>query len=187
VDATEGALQLEPRTAEIPVAGLGESKQRTTTMDMERTELARHRAEPEPVLVVDDEHGVRDLMARWLRLSGYAIVTCATAEEAIERVKTDGVAVALVDIHMPGHDGHWLTEQLRRGSPDIAVIMVTGLLDVAAACTSLQHGIIDYLVKPFSRERLREAVQRGFDWRRTASNGTGARSSTPRPRSCART
>ena len=137
-------------------------------MDMERTEVARHKAEPEPVLVVDDEHGVRDLMARWLRLSGYSIVTCATAEEAIDRVRTDGVAVALVDIHMPGHDGHWLTEQLRRGSPDIAVIMVTGLLDVAAACTSLQHGVIDYLVKPFSRERLREAVQRGFDWRRTA-------------------
>ena len=136
--------------------------------DMERTDFVSPRTEPEPVLVVDDEHGVRDLMARWLRLSGYSIVAAATADEAIERVQRDSIGVALVDIHMPGHDGHWLTEQLRRRSPDIAVIMVTGLLDVSAACTSLQHGVIDYLVKPFGRDRLREAVQRGFDWRRTA-------------------
>lgn len=136
--------------------------------DMERTDFVSPRTEPEPVLVVDDEHGVRDLMARWLRLSGYSIVAAATADEAIERVQRDSIGVALVDIHMPGHDGHWLTEHLRRRSPDIAVIMVTGLLDVSAACTSLQHGVIDYLVKPFGRDRLREAVQRGFDWRRTA-------------------
>jgi response regulator RpfG family c-di-GMP phosphodiesterase len=136
--------------------------------DMERTDFVSSRTEPEPVLVVDDEHGVRDLMARWLRLSGYSIVAAATADEAIERVQRDSIGVALVDIHMPGHDGHWLTEQLRRRSPDIAVIMVTGLLDVSAACASLQHGVIDYLVKPFGRDRLREAVQRGFDWRRTA-------------------
>jgi cyclic di-GMP phosphodiesterase len=138
-------------------------------MDIERTEVIVPRTETEPVLVVDDEHGVRDLMARWLRMSGYSIFAAATADEAIERAQREHVAVALVDIHMPGHDGHWLTEQLRRRSPDVAVIMVTGLLDVSAACTSLQHGVIDYLVKPFGRDRLREAVQRGFDWHRTAT------------------
>ncbi len=46
--------------------------------------------------------------------------------------------------------------------------MVTGLLDVSAACTAFNTALIDYLVKPFGRDRLREAVQRGFDWRRTA-------------------
>jgi response regulator RpfG family c-di-GMP phosphodiesterase len=121
-----------------------------------------------PVLVVDDEHGVRDLMVRWLRLSGYASFAAATAEEAVERIQHEPIAVALVDIHMPGHDGHWLVEQLRRQSSDVAVIMVTGLLDVSAACTSVQHGLIDYLVKPFSRDRLREAVQRGFEWHRAS-------------------
>jgi response regulator RpfG family c-di-GMP phosphodiesterase len=69
---------------------------------------------------------------------------------------------------MPGHDGFWLTEHLRISKPDVAVIMVTGMLDVGNACNSLQHGIIDYLVKPFTRDRLREAVQRGFDWHHDA-------------------
>jgi response regulator RpfG family c-di-GMP phosphodiesterase len=122
----------------------------------------------DPVLVVDDEPGVRDLMVRWLRLSGYPISAAGTAEEAIARLQHETIGVALVDIHMPGHDGHWLAEQLRRASADIAVIMVTGMVDVSAACNSLQHGIIDYLVKPFTRERLREAVQRGYDWHHDA-------------------
>ncbi len=122
----------------------------------------------DPVLVVDDEPGVRDLMVRWLRLSGYAICAAGTADEAFARIQHETIGVALLDIHMPGHDGHWLAEQLRRRSPDIAVIMVTGMVDVSAACNSLQHGIIDYLVKPFTRDRLREAVQRGYDWHHDA-------------------
>lgn len=130
--------------------------------------LAGHQTVLDPVLVVDDEHGVRDLMVRWLRMTGYPVSPAATADEAFERVQHEDIAVALVDIHMPGHDGIWLAEQLRRRSPDIAVIMVTGMLDVGGALNSLQHGIIDYLVKPFTRDRLREAVQRGFDWHHDA-------------------
>jgi putative two-component system response regulator len=132
------------------------------------THLAGHQTVIDPVLVVDDEHGVRDLMVRWLRMTGYPVFAAATADEAFERIQHETIGVALVDVHMPGHDGFWLTEQLRRRSPDIAVIMVTGMLDVSGACNSLQHDIIDYLVKPFTRDRLREAVQRGFDWHHDA-------------------
>src|SRR5262245_52334934 len=107
-------------------------------------------------------------MVRWLRMTGYSVSAAATADEAVERLQREPIAVALVDVHMPGHDGFWFTEQLRRASPDVAVIMVTGMLDVGNACNSLQHGIIDYLVKPFTRDRLREAVQRGFDWHHDA-------------------
>jgi putative two-component system response regulator len=132
------------------------------------SQLAGHPTVIDPVLVVDDEHGVRDLMVRWLRMTGYPVFAAATADEAFERIQHEIIGVALVDVHMPGHDGFWLTEQLRRRSPDIAVIMVTGMLDVGSACDSLQAGIIDYLVKPFTRDRLREAVQRGFDWHHDA-------------------
>jgi putative two-component system response regulator len=69
---------------------------------------------------------------------------------------------------MPGRDGLWLAEQLRRQSPDTAVVMATGVRDVGSAVTSLRHGVIDYLMKPFGRDRLREAVQRGLDWHRAA-------------------
>jgi len=95
-----------------------------------------------PVLVVDDESGVRDLMSRWLA-AGYDVRTASNADEALTRVHGDPPAVALCDIRMPGRDGLWLAQQIRDASPETAVIMATGVQDVASAVTSLQQGAID--------------------------------------------
>jgi putative nucleotidyltransferase with HDIG domain len=120
-----------------------------------------------PVLIVDDELGVRDLLCRWLA-AGYDVGTAGNADEALTRVHGDPPAVAVCDIRMPGHDGLWLAQQIRDTSPETAVIMSTGVQDVASAMTSLQRGAIDYLTKPFGRERLRDSVLRGVEWHRSA-------------------
>jgi response regulator RpfG family c-di-GMP phosphodiesterase len=120
------------------------------------------------ILVVDDERGVRDLMSRWLVGGGYDVATAESADEALHRVEDAPPAVALCDIRMPGRDGLWLAEQIRRTAPETAVIMATGVHDVTSAVTSLRQGVIDYLTKPFGRDRLRESVLRGLDWHKTA-------------------
>jgi response regulator RpfG family c-di-GMP phosphodiesterase len=123
---------------------------------------------PSKVLIVDDENGVRDLMSRWLEAGGYRVTTAANAEEALGRLEDVAPAVALCDIRMPGHDGLWLAERIRQRSPETAVIMATGVHDVGPAVESLRSGVIDYLTKPFGRDRLREAVLRGLEWHRSA-------------------
>ncbi len=120
------------------------------------------------VLVVDDEIGVRELIARWLASGGFDVRTAANAEEALQRVHDRAPAVALCDIRMPGHDGLWLAHQIRHDSPETAVIMATGVQDVGSAVTSLRQGVIDYLTKPFGRDRLRESVSRGLEWHKAA-------------------
>jgi response regulator RpfG family c-di-GMP phosphodiesterase len=120
------------------------------------------------VLVVDDEACVRDVLERWLGSGGYQVSTAANAEEALQRVTDRAPAVALCDVRMPGRDGVWLANQIRNTAPETAVIMATGVHDVGSAVTSLRQGVIDYLTKPFGRERLREAVSRGLEWHRTA-------------------
>jgi len=120
------------------------------------------------VLIVDDENTVRDLMARWLESGGYSVVTASSAEEALDRLETAAPAVALCDIRMPGHDGLWLADRIRQAHPETAVIMATGLQDVGPAVQSLRQGVIDYLTKPFGRDRLQEAVTRGLEWHRSA-------------------
>lgn len=120
------------------------------------------------VLVVDDETGIRELMARWLASGGYAVRTAASADEALARVHAAPPAVALCDIRMPGQDGLWLAHQIRRDAPETAVIMATGVQDVGPAVTSLRQGVIDYLTKPFGRDRLRESVSRGLEWHKAA-------------------
>ena len=120
------------------------------------------------VLVVDDETGIRELIARWLASGGYAVRTASCAAEALDRVHDTPPAVALCDIRMPGKDGIWLAQQIRQDSPETAVIMATGVQDVAPAVTSLRQGVIDYLTKPFDRARVRASVLRGLQWHKAA-------------------
>jgi len=130
-------------------------------------ETVRSAAFSSSILVVDDENHIRELMARWLSASGYAVHTAGTADEALNRVRSDAPAVALCDIRMPGHDGHWLASNIRHDAPETAVIMASGVqeLDVASG---LRQGIVDYLTKPFALERLRESVSRGVEWHKAA-------------------
>lgn len=120
------------------------------------------------VLVVDDETGARDLMARWLESSGYTVTTAASAEEALGRLQDQPSAVALCDIRMPGHDGLWLAGKIREQYPETAVIMATGVQGAGPAVETMRRGVIDYLTKPFGRERLREAVTRGLQFHHSA-------------------
>ena len=120
------------------------------------------------VLVVDDEDGVRELMSRWLQAVGFAVKTASSAEDALGVMEQRPAAVALCDIGMPGQNGLWLANRLRHDYPDTAVIMATALQDVDPAVESLRNGVVDYLTKPFGRDRLRDAVSRGVEWHRSA-------------------
>lgn len=120
------------------------------------------------ILIVDDENGVRDLMTRWLESGGFSVTTASSADEALGCLESSTPAVALCDIRMPGHDGLWLAGRIRERCPETAVIMATGVQDIGPAVESLRRGVVDYLTKPFGRDRLREAVARGLDWHRSA-------------------
>jgi cyclic di-GMP phosphodiesterase len=126
--------------------------------------------EPRSVLVVDDEPGVRALMRRWLEARGYTVSLASDADEALRLLATAPAAVALCDLRMPGRDGLWLTQQLRRAYPETAIIIATAVNDVAAAVEGLRQGVVDYLTKPFNRERLVDAVGRAIEWHRAASD-----------------
>ena len=95
------------------------------------------------------------------------VATVSTAEEALNAMETAPPAVALCDIRLPGRDGLWLAERIRDAFPETAVIMASGVQDVATV-GSLPLGIVGYLMKPFGRDRLREAVWRGMEWHRAA-------------------
>lgn len=122
------------------------------------------------VLIVDDENSVRALMTRWLESGGFRVTSAASAEEALGCLHDSPPAVALCDIRMPGRDGIWLAERIRQECPETAVIMATGVHDIGPAVQTLRQGVIDYLTKPFGRDRLREAVTRGLEWHESASD-----------------
>ena len=115
------------------------------------------------VLIVDDEAPIRRLLQAWVRAEGGSPVEADSAEQALSVVEAQGPpAVALCDIKLPGQDGLWLAGQLHLSCPETAVVMTTAVHEFDAAISSLQAGVVDYLAKPFTRERLSDALKRAI-------------------------
>jgi response regulator RpfG family c-di-GMP phosphodiesterase len=117
------------------------------------------------ILVVDDEPAVRDVLVTWLQAAGYLCAEAADAQTALDYIAAHPVDVALLDLALPGRDGLWLAQQIRQRTDDLALIMVTGLQRFDAAVAGIRLGVLDYLLKPFSRQELLHAVRRAVEWR----------------------
>lgn len=126
------------------------------------------------VLIVDDEQPIRHLVGRWLGDAGYEFAEAEDADAALAAMIVKPAAVAFCDVQMPGHDGIWLTRQLRANYPTTAVVLATGVTTVPPN-VSMQSGVLAYLVKPFRRETLLDALLQALAWHNEAvSSGAGA-------------
>lgn len=116
------------------------------------------------VLIIDDEPSVRELLARLLLSRGYTIAEASSGEEALSLATQRPFSAALVDISMPGISGLEVLRHFTDEYPDIAVIMVTAVFDLATAIESMKLGAHDYIVKPFTMhdvlERLAQAIRK---------------------------
>ena len=72
-------------------------------------------------------------------------------------------AVVFCDAQMPGHDGLWLTAELRKRYRETAVVLATGVSTVAPG-VSMQSGVLAYLVKPLSHLSVIEALKVALEW-----------------------
>jgi putative nucleotidyltransferase with HDIG domain len=120
------------------------------------------------VLVVDDDPSMRDILSLWVRSFGYDARESSSAEDALEHLASDPADVAICDVHMPGENGVWLAEQIRERFPATAIVMATSGREVDIAIDSLRNDVVDYLLKPFNRSRLHEALELGLDWHRAS-------------------
>lgn len=103
---------------------------------------------PIRVLIVDDEERFRTTTANILKRRGFDAIAVGSGPEAIEAVKRDGIDVVILDIKMPGMDGHEALREIKRIRADIAVIMLTGHGTPDSAMRGLADGVFDYLGKP---------------------------------------
>ncbi|HTM05132.1 MAG TPA: response regulator [Vicinamibacterales bacterium] len=132
---------------------------------------------PSTILVVDDEDGVRKLLTAWVTSLGYTVKAAADAATALDVLAQGPIDAAICDILMPGHDGVWLIDQMRRDYPNVGIVIATGVSDMTPAVT-LQAGIAGYLVKPFRVDDLRTALDNALapnsPWLRSVTRGDKA-------------
>ncbi len=118
-------------------------------------------ARPERILAVDDDPGMRRVLSRTLA-PPYQVELARTSAEARERLKGSRFDVALVDIQLDDGDGYRLCRDIREGSPETDVILITGSHSEPdeKLYRSLEEGAFYFLLKPFERRVLRALVDR---------------------------
>ena len=106
----------------------------------------------EPVLIVEDEPAIADLIEMTLSPHGYPCRKARSAEEAADLLDENRFSLVLLDVMLPGADGFALMDYI--GSADTPVVFVTARTDVADRVRGLRAGAYDYISKPFAPDEL---------------------------------
>lgn len=114
------------------------------------------------VLVVDDEADIRKTVRLTLTKAGFDVVEAEDGEKAIKEIRSGDNPVMLdailCDIQMPKINGIEAVAFFRKEFPSVPVIILTGHPQVKDATELMKQGVVDYLVKPVTPEKLTEIV-----------------------------
>ncbi|MGB6198977.1 MAG: HD domain-containing phosphohydrolase [Candidatus Acidiferrales bacterium] len=118
------------------------------------------------ILVVDDEEAIREVVSTMLEAQGYECATAANGRLAQSHLERNVPDLVLSDMVMPEMDGIKLLEWVHQHEPDVPVILVTAMHDIAIALEAIRRGAYDYILKPFEKDQLFLSVRRALDHRR---------------------
>lgn len=116
----------------------------------------------ENILIVDDDYDMLELLQRNLDSYNFHTYKAASVTEAIDILKTSRIHLLITDLQMPGIYGMELIKYVEEHFPDIPKLVITGFPSVDGAVNAVKSGALDYLVKPFTRDELTEAVEKSL-------------------------
>ncbi|WP_136140827.1 response regulator transcription factor [Corynebacterium endometrii] len=111
------------------------------------------------ILVVDDEHAVRESLRRSLAFNGFDVILAGDGEEACECVRRENPELVILDIRMPKMDGFEVCRTLRGEGWDRPILILSARAGVSDRVAGLDAGADDYLPKPFALEELLARVR----------------------------
>ena len=112
------------------------------------------------IMLVDDEVSFVETMAKRLTARNIDIIVAFSAEEGLEKLKTNqNLDVIVLDVKMPGMDGIAALKEIKKMSPLIEVIMLTGYATMESAIDGMKLGAYDFLTKPCDIEEIVSKVE----------------------------
>jgi FixJ family two-component response regulator len=145
-----------------------------------------------PILVLDDDPAVRQMLSTVLFGAGFEVICCADVETLFNEVHKRAPRCILLDEALPETSGLLVLDRLRRKGCTAPVLMISGQADIATAVRALKHGASDFVEKPFRGPDLVARVKAAIadaersngapDWPTVAFHFTGKARLTARER-----
>src|SRR5262249_19239208 len=110
------------------------------------------------VLVVEDEPGLRDLLASILEHDGYQVATAGDGRAGIELLEREHYSLVLSDVAMPESSGWDLARAAQEHQPAVPVVFVSGWADTLDPARLAAHGVRGVVAKPFVASDIQAAV-----------------------------
>jgi FixJ family two-component response regulator len=110
------------------------------------------------VLIVDDDQAICDFVGEILIVDGYAYEIASNAHDALVKMRLKSYDIALLDIKLPDSSGIDLLKTLRLFTQTTSIIMMTAIKDLDTAIQAMKLGALDYVVKPFTIEKLTASI-----------------------------
>ncbi|WP_371192691.1 sigma-54-dependent transcriptional regulator [Glaciecola sp. SC05] len=112
------------------------------------------------VLIVEDDHGLREALVDTLLLGGYQVTPVESAESAMVKLSDAEFDIVVSDIQMQGMDGLSLLKNVKNKYPQLPMILMTAYANINDAIHAMRNGATDYLSKPFAPQVLLNLVGR---------------------------
>ena len=117
------------------------------------------------ILIADDEPDMRWILQELFEDAGFIVDIARDGQEALNRLRDERPDVILTDVRMPNMSGIDLLRESQAIDPDLPVILLSAVEDVATAVDAMRVGAFDYQAKPFDEERLVLSARRAAERR----------------------
>lgn len=121
------------------------------------------------LLIVDDEKVIREILADFLSMEGFAVGLAEDGEAALAELEKRDYNLVISDLKMPRMGGLELLERMRQDYDSVLVVMMTGFGTVETAIEAMKKGAYDYILKPFKVDEVVHIVRRGLEKQRLIS------------------
>ena len=113
------------------------------------------------VLIVEDHPDMRELLIWQMEMMGFSVIPAKHGREGVEKAKQEKPHLIVMDIMMPGMDGREAARILRSQpeTQNIPILAATALFRESDLRSCIEAGCNDYLVKPFTFEKLQQKIQ----------------------------
>lgn len=118
------------------------------------------------ILIVDDEPSIVQSLSGILSDEGFEVMKAENGYEALKQIESEAPDLVLLDIWMPGIDGIETLKQIKKASPFLQVIIITGHGNIETAVMATKLGAFDLLEKPLSIDKVIVAINNALSFRR---------------------